>query len=140
MTDIQAALGSSQLDRLDQYVSRRNEIAKWYNEHLNFEISNPLIQKTDRESACHLYVVRIMDSKHTRDEVFHSLRENDIGVNLHYIPVYRHPFFYTGNYLENAESYYKQAISLPIYPTINDKNLCRVVNCISSFQNNSLRV
>jgi UDP-4-amino-4,6-dideoxy-N-acetyl-beta-L-altrosamine transaminase len=130
MTDIQAALGISQLNRIEQYVSRRNEIAEWYNKKFRTTDISPLMQKMGRSSAYHLYVILIKGGRQQRDVLYNYLLKNDIGVNLHYIPVYKHPFFNKNSCLENAEYYYKHAISLPIYPTISSKDLNKVVDKI----------
>jgi UDP-4-amino-4,6-dideoxy-N-acetyl-beta-L-altrosamine transaminase len=122
MTDMQAALGASQLERLDTYVSRRHEVATRYNQLLkNLPLVAPY-QSNDGYSAYHLYVIRLKTrSKHK--QVFEYLTKNGIGVNLHYIPVYHHPYyeamgFKKGCCLE-AENYYHEAISLPMYPTLS---------------------
>ncbi len=134
MTDIQAALGINQLNRLDKYVLRRIEIAEWYDEKFKDIAIDPLIQKPNRNSAYHLYVIRVRDGKQIRDKLYNSLRENNIGVNLHYIPIYRHPFFQRKIYLENAEHYYARTVTLPIYPTIDNKSLYKIINSILSLE------
>ena len=127
MTDIQAALGISQLKRLDQYVLRRSKIAKWYGRQLKDKPIDPLMQKSDRDSAHHLYIVRIRDGEQVRNKIYNNLHENGIGVNLHYIPVYRHPFFNKKIYMENSEYHYAHSITLPIYPTIDNESLDKIV-------------
>jgi UDP-4-amino-4,6-dideoxy-N-acetyl-beta-L-altrosamine transaminase len=118
MTDIQAALGLSQMQRLDSFISQRHELAKAYNENLrNLPLQLPW-QHPDSYSAWHLYVIRL----NKRRQVFESLREAGIGVNVHYIPVhtqpyYQHKGFKLGDFPE-AEKYYDEAISLPIYPLL----------------------
>ena len=133
MTDIQAALGVSQIKRLDEYVSKRAEISKWYD---NFFIDNtcinPLIQKNNRTSSYHLYVIRVLLGKNARDKLFDYLRGNGVGVNLHYIPVYRQPYHKSDKKLNGAESYYKKAISLPIYPTMQKNDIQKVVDSVIS--------
>ena len=133
MSDIQAALGSSQLNKLDKYILRRTDIAKWYdNKFQNIDVI-PLTQKPSRESAHHLYVV--MFKGHNRDEIYNDLRKNNIGVNLHYIPIYNQPFYKENNAnrkLSVAENYYSKAISLPIFPNITQNNLDYIVNKLSS--------
>lgn len=124
MTDFQAALGLSQVLRLNDYINKRNLIANYYSK----ELSNLKIKLPANPSYCyssyHLYVVRITsESKNTRQTIFEEMRKRGIGVNLHYIPVHTQPFylklgFKTGDYPE-AEAYYKEAISLPIYPTLS---------------------
>ena len=136
MTDIQAALGSSQLKRLDQFILRRHEIAKLYDEQfvdlpLKFQQTTP-----EKYSGMHLYVLRLMKGKmkKSRQKVFDELRENGIGVNVHYIPVHLQPFyrqfgFQEGDFSE-AESYYKEAISLPIYPDLADEEINSIINTV----------
>jgi UDP-4-amino-4,6-dideoxy-N-acetyl-beta-L-altrosamine transaminase len=133
MTDMQAALGLSQLDRLDDYVLRRHELAGRYDELLkDFPLSAPY-QCNDSYSAFHLYIVRLEDgNKHK--QVFKHLRNNGIGVNLHYIPVHTQPYYQrmSVNFtnLEQAELYYKNAISLPLYPTMTDRQQDIVVSSL----------
>lgn len=124
MTDMQAALGLSQLERLDDYVSRRHELATRYNEFLkDLSLTIPY-QHNDRYSAFHLYIIRLKNSNKHR-QVFEYLRKNGIGVNLHYIPVHTQPYYQqTGvkfTDLKQAGQYYKDAISLPLYPTMTEQ-------------------
>ncbi len=137
MTDIQAALGLSQFKRLDEFVKRRHEIVKLYNGLLagtDFILPS---QHPDTYSAFHLYVIRVPKSKSfNHHEVFERLRASGILVNLHYIPVYRHPFYQQMGYKpENfpaAEQYYSEAISLPIFVGLTDKEIKEVVNKLST--------
>jgi UDP-4-amino-4,6-dideoxy-N-acetyl-beta-L-altrosamine transaminase len=136
MTDIQAALGVSQMMRLEQYVARRHEIAARY-DHLLADLPITLPwQHPDSYSAYHLYVIRLQLDRlnATHLEVFESLRAKDIMVNLHYIPVHMQPYyqkfgFEAGDYPE-AERYYQEAISIPIHPTLTDQEQKIVVQCI----------
>lgn len=126
MTDMQAALGVSQMTRLTQYVARRHEIAERYNQLLaDLPITLPW-QHPDSYSAYHLYVIRLQLDKilATHLQVFEALRAKDILVNLHYIPVHTQPYyqwmgFKQGDYPE-AERYYREAISIPMHPTLTD--------------------
>lgn len=136
MTDIQAALGVSQMTRLSYYVKRRHEIAKSYDDLLSdLPVTLPW-QSPDSYSSFHLYVIRINlnEINSTHLEVFNFLREKDILVNLHYIPIHLQPYyqkmgFKRGDYPE-AEKYYKEAISIPIYPTIGTEELAIVANVL----------
>lgn len=136
MTDIQAALGLSQLDRLDDYVIKRHKIAARYNELLS---ELPLVtpwQHPDSYSGLHLYVIRLklnLISK-SHKQVFDSLRESGIGVNVHYIPVHTQPYyqqmgFKLGDFSE-AEQYYAEAISLPMYPALSEQEQDTVVETL----------
>lgn len=133
MTDIQAALGSSQLKKLDEYVANRQLIAKRYNQNLcNFPIDIPVISKNCL-SAFHLYSIQLHDVN-IRRRVFDDLRSNEIGVNIHYIPVYRQPYYQNIGFktsdFPNAENFYRRAISLPIYPTMTKYQQDKVVQTL----------
>lgn len=115
MTELQAALGASQMTRLKEFVDRRNALAERYDQLLkDIDVTCPF-QSPDSYSALHLYPVQVEN----RAEVFSSLRASGVGVNVHYIPVHTQPFwrargFDWGDY-PNAETYYKHAISIPLY-------------------------
>lgn len=133
ITELQAALGVSQLERLDEYVSRRHELAARYEELLSgLPVTVPW-QHADSYSGYHLYVIRLQLDKLTAShrQVFESMREQGIGVNLHYIPVHTQPYyqrmgFQVGDYPE-AERYYREAISLPMFQTMTDTQQDEVV-------------
>lgn len=137
MTDIQAALGISQMQRLDDYVKRRHEIANYYNFYLK---DLPLIcpyQDLSCFSSFHLYIVRIDLDKVTpltHRVIFDLLRNEGILVNLHYIPVYLQPYYQKMGFQKgdfpNSEKYYSTALSLPIYPTMSQNQQDQVVNII----------
>jgi dTDP-4-amino-4,6-dideoxygalactose transaminase len=133
MSDFQAALGISQLNRVEKYVAKRSEIAHWYDDQFKNILVNPLIQVKYVTSSHHLYVIRVTNIENERDRLYKYLRKNDIYVNLHYMPIYRQPFFNTKIRLLGAEEYYKSAISLPIFPTIGKNNLIMVMKKISEF-------
>lgn len=126
LTDIAAALGISQSNRIDEFVSRRHEIANTYNDMFaNTSVRRPW-QHPDSYSAFHLYIARVDFSSlnTTQKDVFGELRAKGIMVNLHYIPVYRQPYYqqfgYSGADYPESEKYYAEAISLPIFPDLND--------------------
>lgn len=133
MTELQAALGISQMARLDDYVARRNALANRYDEHLAaLPVTTPW-QHPDSYSGRHLYVIRLeLDQvRATHRQVFEALRQQGIGVNLHYIPVPSQPYyqrigFQPGDFPE-AERYYQEAISLPLYPTMTQAQQDKVV-------------
>lgn len=136
MTDLQAALGLSQMHRLDAFVTRRHELAERYDRLLN---ELPLVtpwRADETYSAFHLYVVRLRLDKITqlRREVFEALRAMGIGINVHYIPVHTQPHysamgFKLGDYPE-AERYYEQAISLPLFATMTNDQQDKVVQAL----------
>ena len=133
MNDLQAALGLSQMQRLNEFVTQRHVIAKRYNQLLADLPVNTPMQIEDSYSGLHLYVIRLKlaEISKTHRQIFEVLREMDIGVNLHYIPVYLQPYyenlgFKTGYCLE-AEKFYAEAISLPIYPGLTEIQQDRVI-------------
>lgn len=136
MTELQAALGISQMQRLNAYVSRRHNLARRYNELLGvLPVSTPWTHP-DSYSGLHLYVILLQLDKirKTHREVFDSMREQGIGVNLHYIPVHIQPYyqqmgFKLGDY-PRSEQYYAQAISLPMFQTLTDKQQQLVVDAL----------
>lgn len=136
MTELQAALGVSQLSRLDDFVAKRHDLAGQYNNSL---ADLPVIlpwQDPDSYSSYHLYVIRIKtgETRKSHREIFECLRDQGIGVNLHYIPVYLHPYYrqmgYTQGYCIEAERYYSDAISIPLYPNLTKDNQLLVVNAL----------
>ncbi|MDU3814912.1 UDP-4-amino-4,6-dideoxy-N-acetyl-beta-L-altrosamine transaminase [Mixta calida] len=136
MTDIQAALGVSQMTRLNEYVARRHEIAARYNDLLaDLPVTLPW-QHPDSYSGLHLYVIRLqLDKiKTTHLDVFNYMRSKEIIVNLHYIPVHTQPYyekmgFKAGDFPE-AEKYYQEAISIPMYPTMTEAQQNEVVEVL----------
>ena len=138
MTDLQAALGLSQIKRLESYISRRNEIAAGYDLLLkNLPLLTPA-GDIKCISANHLYVVllQLEGIRRTHREVFELLRNSNIGVNLHYIPIYRHPHYknigYDKKLFINSEWYYARALSLPIYPSLSVNQQYDVVDALRS--------
>ncbi|MBC3410854.1 UDP-4-amino-4,6-dideoxy-N-acetyl-beta-L-altrosamine transaminase [Pseudomonas sp. SWRI51] len=124
MTELQAALGLSQMDRLDSYVARRHELARRYDEKLaQLPVQAPW-QHPDSYSGLHLYVIRLASAGAGKShrQVFEALREQGIGVNLHYIPVHLQPWYarmgFKAGDFPQAENYYREAISLPMFQTM----------------------
>lgn len=137
MTDIQAILGISQMDRIDAFVGKRREFAAKYNDRLS---NLPLIlpwQHPDTNSAWHLYVVQIASEykKKNRRQIFEELRAAGIGVNVHYIPVHTQPFYqqlgFNWGDFPNAETYYKNAISIPMFAAMTQEQQEYVIAVLS---------
>ena len=132
LTDLQCALGISQLSKLRDWVTRRQEIAQRYDEAFaKIPEIEPLVVRKDVSHAYHLYVVRI----NSRDKVFAALRAKGIGVNVHYIPVYLHPFYRKRFATKSgrcplAEAAYKQIISLPMFPSLTNIEVNKVIEVI----------
>ena len=136
MTDISAALGNSQLKRLEANTIKRNEIADFYNNEFEGLPLNLPFQDLNNISGRHLYVIRLRNEniRKTHQEVFIDLRAKGIGVNLHYIPIYRHPFYekftFDMNSFPNSEAYYESAISIPMFPELSEEELDYVVQSV----------
>jgi UDP-4-amino-4,6-dideoxy-N-acetyl-beta-L-altrosamine transaminase len=136
MTELQAALGVSQMQRLDAFVARRHQLAERYDRLLaRLPVTTPW-QHPDGYSGLHLFVVRLQLDKinKTHRQVFEALRELGIGVNLHYIPVHTQPHYQrmghkVGDYPQ-AERYYAEAISLPMYQALSDSQQDQVVTAL----------
>ena len=139
MTDFQAALGISQLKKLDMFVDKRNELALRYNELLSdVDVVTLPVVKGNVRHAWHLYTI-LLDRSINRDEFFKYMRNANIGVNLHYIPVYRHSY-YVVNYGFDAEEFlvtedvFKRIITLPLFPRMELKQLEYVVEKIKGYK------
>ena len=144
MTDIQAALGISQMNRLDSFIQKRHEICKRYNEYFQDLASIKLpYQNNDSYSSLHLYVIRVDNSKSkaSHKQLFNYLRDNNIGVNIHYIPIYRQPYYskfgFNFSDFPQSEKYYAEAISIPIYPDLSHESQELVYKLIKSQVGNS---
>jgi UDP-4-amino-4,6-dideoxy-N-acetyl-beta-L-altrosamine transaminase len=138
ITDIQCALGISQMKKLDSFITIRKRIANRYNEA--FKNNQNLILPYQLEScnnSWHLYVVQV--NKDIRYKVFMKLREKNIGVNVHYIPVYKHPYYQENGFgnicCVNAENLYSNIISLPIYPELDQYKQDYVIEQITDIIN-----
>ena len=125
ITDIQAALGFSQLSRLEEYISKRHEIANTYFKKLkSLPIELPY-QLEQTYSAYHLFIIKV-DPK-LRKKVFNKMRNSNIGVNVHYIPVHTQPYYSELGFRKGdfpaAEAYYESCISIPMYPLLTDDEI-----------------
>lgn len=138
MTELQAALGITQMQRLDAYVAQRHALSTRYDQLLAAVPVTTPWQHPDCYSGLHLYVIRLQlgNIQKTHRQVFEALRDQGIGVNLHYIPVYKQPYFERMGYKKEdypfAEQYYAEAISIPIYPHLSEENQLRVFNKIKT--------
>ncbi len=135
MTDIQCALGISQLSKLDKFLEQRRNIVEYYNDafrDLQDLIILPPGSKTNH--AWHIYAIQLLRGE--RDEVFKSLKHRGIGVQVHYIPVYLHPYYRNMGFSEglcpHAEEYFSRTITLPLYPSMNTDDMKRVVKEVTA--------
>lgn len=146
MTDIQAALGVSQLNKLDLFLRKRKEYATRYNEGFSKvkEVITPF-QGDFADSAWHLYVVclKLEQLSVGRREIFEALREKNIGVNVHYVPVYYHPYYqklgYPKGLCPNAEKLYECMITLPLFPKMEKEDVDYVVESVKEVAGKSLK-
>lgn len=137
ITDISCALGSSQMDKLDGFLDARREIAHRYDEAFaKLDGLQIPIQQEGCMSGWHLYMIQVL--KKERKEVFDRLRKEGIGVNVHYIPVYQHPYYQKNGYDQchcpNAELFYSRAVSLPVFPAMTREQqqyvIEKVIDCV----------
>lgn len=136
MTDLQAALGISQMNRLDEFIQKRHEVAHSYFKNLE---GLPLIlpyQHRDSHSAYHLFIIKLKSElKRNHKEIFISLRQNGIGVNLHYMPVYLQPYYasigFKSGLCPEAEEYYSSAISIPMFSALSSEDQKTVCDTIA---------
>jgi len=136
MTDIQAALGLSQMSRIDEFIESRNKIANYYDKNLISEsITIPKVPP-NTYSSYHLYPIRVnnLKGKVGRNELFNTLKKAGILVNIHYIPVYRHPYYETigfkKDYCPEAELFYQEEISLPMHPALSKNDQDYIIRTI----------
>ena len=140
MNDIQSALGISQLEKLDSFLEKRNEIADYYHNELK-DLEDYLILPPDNNGkhAWHIYVLQLKAAD--RDKVFKTLKKNGIGVQVHYIPVYFFPYYrklgYDKGICPNAEKYFSRAITIPLYPAMDISDMERVVREVNNALRNS---
>lgn len=137
MTDIQAALGISQMDKLDKFIDRRKEIVAQYNEAFQSMISLSIpYQDPNTESSWHLYIIRLHLDQLSVDRrvIFEALQQQNIGVNVHYIPVHLQPYYqelgYEKGTLPKAEKLYEEIITLPLFPEMNNQDVRDVIETV----------
>ena len=140
LTDFQAALGISQMKKIDFFLKKRKEIVKFYNKKLN-SIKNIILpyEKNNFISNFHLYVIQVKNNnKYNRYELFKYLRKKKILTQVHYIPIhylkfYKKKYNFKKGDFPNVEKYYDQALSLPLYPGLSTKELNRVVKTVKDY-------
>ncbi|MBT3169901.1 MAG: UDP-4-amino-4,6-dideoxy-N-acetyl-beta-L-altrosamine transaminase [Rhodospirillaceae bacterium] len=138
ITDIQCALGLSQLTKLDGFLARRREIAARYSTAFGqSELLIPPHQEADRESAWHLYMLRLWLDKlsKSRRQIFEELRARKIGVHVHYIPLHLQPYYrdkfgYKRGDFPQSEAYYDAALTIPLFPAMSDDDCQRVIDAV----------
>lgn len=138
ITDFQCALGASQLQRLEAFVDRRNAVAGWYRERLAglAGVRLPAAARPGDRHAYHLFVVRFPEGAARRRHVYDQLRRQDIGTQLHYIPIYRHHLYRErgcdglARSMPQAEAYYREALSLPMFPNMTEADVDRVADAV----------
>ena len=139
LTDFQCVLGISQLKKLNKFLEKRKQIVKKYNRAFK-EVEEIIIpyEKPDVKSAWHIYVIRLKLNKlkASRREIFETLRKKNIGVQVHYIPIYYQPYYeklgYKKGICPKAEKYYEEAITLPLFPGMKEKDVGSVINAVKS--------
>lgn len=138
ITDLQCALGITQMDKLDEFIKRRKELVEMYNESLS-KIDGVIIQKEEEfsDTSRHLYIMKLdLDKfKVGKKEIFEALLAENIGVNVHYLPVYLHPYYkklgYEKGLCPNAEELYDSMITLPLYPGMSNDDFYDVINAVN---------
>ena len=140
ITDIQAVLGVSQLKRLDGFIKFRHQIVKWYKRELK-DVNDIILpeESENNYSAWHLYIIKVKDKKN-RNGLAGYLKENGVGVNFHYPPVYDHPYYQKIGYksikCKNAKLYGEAAITLPLFTSLSEKNIKYMARVIKNFFSN----
>lgn len=142
ITDVQCALGISQMKKLDEFISRRRDIVQVYNENFKDlpEINIPF-EEDYSKSGYHIYVITLNLNmlKVGRKEIFEALQKENIGVNVHYMPVYLHPYYKNLGYQKgecpNAEDIYSRMITLPLFPRMSDSDVRDVIDGVKKVIN-----
>jgi perosamine synthetase len=147
LTDFQCALGISQLKKLDRFIERRREIVKKYNEAFTGIAALILpVEKPYVKAVYHVYIIQLREEKLKtgRKEIFEAFRAENIGVNVHYIPVHLHPYYkrvfgHNEGDFPRAEKYYNRAITLPVFPGMSDKDIKDVIEGVNKVINYYVR-
>ena len=135
LSDLHSALGISQIKRLTSFVKKRNEIRNiYYKELKDLPIK---FQKIDRKNLCSYHLVIVKLKKNLRNKLFKFLRKNKINVNIHYIPIFYHPFYFKKKFMNNKKSieYYNSAISLPAYYDLSMREVKKIIYLLKFFFN-----
>jgi dTDP-4-amino-4,6-dideoxygalactose transaminase len=138
LTDVQSALGTSQMNRIEEFIKRRRDIVNKYNNAFKNikEVVTPY-QAEFSYSGWHIYVIKIRPEllTGTRKEIFEALQAENIGVNVHYLPVYLHPYYkalgYEKGICPNAEDLYENMITLPLFPSMTEKDVEDVIDAVN---------
>ena len=145
MSDIHAALGLSQMQRIDQFISKRKKIAGLYFEKLkNLPIKLPW-QHPDADSSFHLFPVRVLNKKNNKQKsIYKKLQSLGIGVNLHYIPIYLQPYYmkkgFKRGYCPESEKYFSEVISLPIFPDLESSKQIFIIDTLFNIFNENIDI
>jgi UDP-4-amino-4,6-dideoxy-N-acetyl-beta-L-altrosamine transaminase len=137
LTDLQASLGHSQINRLNDFLSKRRRIARRYDELLSKEPFKKYISPPPYEDghAWHIYIIQFLEKGH-RNLAYKFLKERKIFTQIHYIPVYRHPYYQNligSMSLPGAETYFESCLSIPLYPNLSEQQQDRVLECLALF-------
>ena len=138
MNDLQAALGSSQLKNIDEKIKKRREIASFYDEKLADLPINIPFQVEDSISSYHLYIIKLdEDLKVSKEELIKYFKKNGVYLSFHYMPIFLHKYYENRKYLREdfpeAMSYYKNALSIPIYPKLSKKDQIFIINLFKKY-------
>ena len=137
MSELQAALGLSQISRLAEFVKKRNDLANIYSELLEKIPVKTQTVSQNNKSSYHLYTIEILDNSFSRDDLYNFLKKNGIGCQVHYIPVHMHPFYkkrgFKKSIFENSETYFKNCLSLPLHQRLRKKDVIEVSKKLEQF-------
>jgi perosamine synthetase len=138
--DVLCALGTSQIKNIDNFIERRNYIAEKYNSFFNKHEKYIEILENKYYSAYHIYVIKLKNNN--RDEVFKKLKESNITCNVHYLPIYLHPYYKNIGYREGlcpiSEDVYKKILTLPIFPMLKDNEIEYICNTLINIISNKI--